>query len=99
LQIGSKPSEKVYQGKESPDTYLVVDTVECVVTLYATVDTMLRPTFDTFLLYQDRPHFWSENTGMMSILSEVSSRSFENIDGQFEAEGILQLMEAELQKI
>lgn len=99
MHIGSKPSDKVYQGKDAPDTYLVVDTEECVAYLYVTVDTLLRPGIDTFIEYQDRPYFWSETNGMMSILSEVSHSSFGHIDGQFEAEGILALMEAELKTV
>ena len=99
MHIGSKPSDRVYIGKESPDTYLVVDTEECVVTLYVTVETLLRPGMDTFLEYQERPYFWSEANGMMSVLSEVSTRSFGHIDGQYEAQGILEIMEAELKTV
>ncbi len=99
MQIGSKPSEKVYQGKESPDTFLVVDTEEAMLYLYVTVETLLCPRMEAFCARQDEPYFWHEVNGMMSVLVEVSRRGFANLWDQQEAEGILEAMEGELQTV
>ena len=99
MQIGSKPSEKVFRDRQGGDTYLVMDTEEGMLYLYVTVDTLLRPGMDVFCARQEEPYFWHEDNGMMSILSEVSRRGFANLEGQQEAEQILSMMEEDLQKV
>jgi hypothetical protein len=96
LQIGSKPGQMVFRGRESQDTFLVFDAEEETLHLYVTVETLLRPGLEVFAERQDEPYFWSDATGMMSILSKVDSRGFGHIEGPEDAIGILQLMEESL---
>ena len=65
--------------------------------LYKTVETLLRPSIEAFAEQQDRPYFWSDSTGMMYVLSEVSQKSFADVDSVMHAQGILENMEVNLE--
>jgi hypothetical protein len=99
LQIGSKPGEKVFRSRQGADTFLVCDMENCMLYLYKTVDTMLRPSIEAFAEQQDMPYFWSDSTGMMYVLSEVSQRSFADVDSVMHAQGILENMEVNLEAL
>lgn len=96
MQIGSKPNEHVFIARQGGDTYLVVSFDECMLYLYKTVETLLCPGITVFEEYMERPYFWSEDTGMMSVLSEVSRRSFAHIEDADDAVDVLEDMEVSL---
>lgn len=64
--------------------------------LYVTVETLLCPGITTFEEYAAQPFFWSEDSGMMSILSEISRSSFANIVDREDADIVLESLEASL---
>lgn len=99
LQIGSKPGQRAFQAKQGGDTYLVLSQSDRMLYLYTTVETLLCPGITVFEEYADRPYFWSEDSGMMSILSEVCHSSFEHISDREDADMVLEGMEEFLEKL
>jgi hypothetical protein len=94
LHIGSKPNQTVYQAREGGDTFLVLSLDDRMLYLYQTVETLLCPTIAACAEYGDTPFFWSETTGMMYVLSAVSTCSFEHVENVDDANEVLTSMEA-----
>lgn len=89
----------MFQAKQGGDTFLVFSPGDCMLYLYKTVETMLCPSITAFEADKDKPYFWSENTGMMYVLSEVSQRSFEDVKDVPDAEDILEDLEVYLESL
>lgn len=96
LQIGSKPGEQVFQARKGGDTYLVFSAEDRMLYLYTTVETMLCPSITAYEGEMNRPYFWAESTGMMSVLSEVSRCSFAHVEDVEDAKDVLEFMEVNL---
>ena len=99
MEIGSKPSEKVFQARQGGDTFLVLDIENRMLYLYKTVDTLLCPSMAAFDEHKDGLYFWSETTGMMYILSAVSEASFARMQDKEDAEHIIESLEGYLQPL
>lgn len=88
----------LFRSRQGGDVFLVVDLTENMLYLYKTVETMLRPTIAACVEQGDRPFFWAQATGMMYVLSQVSCRSYEDIQHGYSAEEILWELESSLEK-
>lgn len=99
MQIGSKPNQSVYQGRQAGDTFLVLSLDDRMLYLYQVVETLLRPSMEGFVEHQERPYFWSDTTGMMYVLSEVSMCSFDHVEDADTANSVLESMEAYLETL
>lgn len=99
MQIGSKPGQRVFRSRLGGDKFLVLDKAEEVCTLYATVDTLASPRRSSLEQYEDTPVFWAHGPGIMYILREVSSRSYEDANVPGEANAILAEMEEQLEAL
>ena len=75
-RLCNEAAVSVFQAKRGGDVFLVLDADETTVTLYATVETMLRPTSAVFLEYAGHPYYWAEETGMMYVLREVAQENY-----------------------
>lgn len=94
MEIGSKPNQTVYQCRQGGDTFLVLSLDDRMLYLYQVVETLLRPSMEAQREAQKEPYFWSETTGMMYVLSAVSTCSFEHVEDEEDANGVLDSMEA-----
>jgi hypothetical protein len=99
LHIGSKPGEKVFQGRQGGDTFLVLSLADRMLHLYQVSETLLRPSMELFEEASKQPYFWSETTGMMYVLSEVSYCSWAHVEEKEDAESVLVDMEGFLQPL
>lgn len=94
MHIGSEQGQMVFQARKGGDTYLVLSTEDAMLRLYKTEETMLCPSQTAAEEYEDRPYIWSETSGMMSILSEVSRCKIDHVTDQDSAEAVLIGLEA-----
>jgi hypothetical protein len=99
MQIGSKPSEKVFIAKEGGDTFLVLSFEDRMLHLYQTVETLLNPSAEAIEAHKDDLYFWAKNTGMMSILSRVNSCTFEHAKTPEDVVEIIEELEVALDHI
>lgn len=99
MQIGSRPGQKVFQAKLGGDTFLVCDMADCMLYLYTTVETLLKPKRKIVYELQDTPYFWVKETGMMYVLSEVSQGTFEHVEDVADANNLLEDMEVYLDAV
>lgn len=99
MQIGSKPSQSVYQAKRGGDRFLVLDRQDMTVHLYVTVETLLPQHASTFKQYADKPYFWVQESGMLFVLQEVQSKSYEDAFVPGNAENILAEMEEHVEQL
>lgn len=97
MLIGSEPSQRVFRSRAGGDKLLVLDTKDQSVRLYVTVDTLLRPTTMEVARQQHQPYMWEEATGMMRLLRETGSCSYEDIEGEDEAEEIMAALERSIE--
>ena len=99
MQIGSKPSERLFIGRESGDTFLVVDFAEQELRLYATSETIMQPSPECVAEHADEPYFWAANTGMMSVLSLVNSCTIAGVKKPEDVVEIIADLEAALDPV
>jgi hypothetical protein len=99
MQIGSKPEERLFIGREGGDTFLVLDFAESRLRLYKTVETLMNPSAEVIAAHADKPYFWPRNAGMMSILAEVNSCTFEGAETAEEVVEIIEDLEAALDPV
>jgi len=99
MQIGSKPDERLFIGREGGDTFLVLDFGERKLHLYKTVETLMNPSAETVAEHADEPYFWPNNTGMMSVLSRVNSCAFAGTETADEIVEIIEDLEAALEPV
>lgn len=99
MQIGSKPSERLFIGRDSGDTFLVLDFAAQELRLYATQETVMNPSPECVAEHADVPYFWAANTGMMSVLSLVNSSTFAGAKTPADVVEIIEDLEAALDPV
>jgi hypothetical protein len=94
LRIESKPGEAaVFQAKEGGDIFLEIWFETRTLHLYRTVETLLWPSTEAIDSYADKPFFWSPNTGMMRILSEIIMVPLDRVKTEEHAERVMGMLE------